>query len=704
MKIRNAIILGFAILVLAAGCSCSEKNGGGDGTTDGSDAPGDTWPDNWPDTWPDWLEIPDNMEGCDPSIRWCDGNARYWCEDDNIHFEECAEGEYCEFGECLPAACDPGEKRCTGDGQIMTCNEEGSGFGDPVACPEGQICEDGACADIVCEPDAHHCIDINTEERCNELGTAWEEIPCSPSYVCDVDECRLQICPPGLLQCVTDTSYHECNMFGTEYGAPVDCPPDTSCYEGACLSMCEIADLTRSSVGCRFYAVDQHNRYDTAPYYIVAANTNDAHTANVILENRRGGVWTTVGTAAVAPNSLTTFTPNASSQVSTTTAFGQGYAFRLTSDIPIVAYQLNAIASCTGEGSMLIPYNGLDQSYYLVTYRGYSGPSLFTIVGADDATTVQITPNFNTTGGGTIPAITAGTTASITVSECDVAQIVAADVHSDLTGTRVESDKPIAIFTGTYCSHMPGGADATSYCTWCHVTDCTSCDPLEEQLNPKTTWGRLYIAAIVPEFNWGYFKVIAEQDSTTVSFTYGADTTGLFPTGTDLPTLTLNALQNSEFELGCTTGGGGCGIALVSADKPIMLMNYIEGGSCRTNGRFGCGGKDHCPGEYADPSMIIVPPTEQFMREYIFLTPAGFTNNYVTVFRETGSTVTLDAAAVATAFLPVPGSVFEVGHVPVGEGTHHIESTLPFGIILEGYGYANSYGYPGGMKLENINP
>jgi hypothetical protein len=683
------LFFGAAAILAAWGCSCGEKNAGGDGNTDmtGDWIDGDSFA-------PDYIvELPDGAEVCDPSIRWCDGNTRYWCEGGTVHMEECGEDEVCHAGECVPKQCVPGETQCTGDGRIMTCDETGTGYSEPQSCPDGQICEDGVCVDVICTPGDSYCVGTDAEMRCNDLGTAWEEIACGASYICDINECRLQICPAGMRQCVTDTSYHICNEYGTEYGDPIDCPPDTSCFEGECLSLCQIADLSRSSVGCIFYAVDQHNRYDTADYFIVVANTDDVHTANVTLQHRRGGTWTTVGTTALAPNSLYSFQPGNSSQVSTVTAFGQGYAFKITSDIPIIAYQLNAIGTCTGEGSMLIPFNGLDSSYYVVTYRGFSGPPLMSIVGAVDGTTVQITPSQNTAAGGTIPAITAGTTATITVSECDVAQIVATDVAGDLSGTHIVASGPLAVFTGTYCSHVPQG------CTFCHVADCLSCDPLEEQMIPKTTWGRVYVADVVPEFNWGYFRIVAEQDATTVNITLSPSTTARYPSGI-LPPITLGAMQMTEFELGCTDGTGGCGLALVESDKPITLTNFIEGGECRTQR---CE-KDHCPGNYADPSMIIVPPVEQYMREYLFLTPNGFTNNYVTVIREAGSTVTLDSAPVTATFMPVPGASYEVAHLPLAVGTHHIYSTLPFGIILEGYGYANSYGYPGGMKLEVINP
>ena len=702
MKLKNKFLWSLSILlptlfiIFETGCSCSEKNGnGGDGTiepiegVDGWDGeiPGYDTPDYQP------YDLPDGVEACDPNLSYCEGNTRYWCEGGTMHSQECGEDEYCDHGECLPKTCVPGETRCTSDGKIMTCNESGSGFSDPQNCPDGQICENNVCTDIICTPGETHCEGTETLVRCNRLGTGWEEIDCGTAYICIDGSCRLEICQPGMLQCVTDTSYHQCNEYGTEFLPPVDCPPDTSCYEGQCMNLCQLADLRRSSVGCIFYAVDQHNRYDTADYFIVVANTDDTHTAHVTLQHRRGGTWTTVGTANVAPNSLYTFRPGNGSQVSTATALGQGYAFKITSDVPLIAYQLNAIGTCTGEGSMLVPFNGLDSSYYLIDYRGYSGPPLMSLIGAVDGTTVQITPSQNTAGGGSIPAITAGNTATITLNECDVAQIVAADVAGDLSGTRIVASNPIAVFTGTYCSHVPQG------CTFCHVNDCLSCDPLEEELIPRTTWGRVYVAAVVPEFNWGYFRIVAEQDGTVVNITTSASTTARYPAGI-FPPINLNSMQMTEFELGCTSGSGGCGIALIESNKPITLVNFIEGGECRTQR---CE-RDHCPGNYADPSMIIVPPVEQFMREYIFLTPSGFTNNYVTIIREVGSTTTLDSATVTATFLPVPGGRYEVGHIPVTATTHHISSTVPFGIILEGYGYANSYGYPGGMNLEIINP
>ena len=636
---------------------------------------------------------------CEPLSRECDpANPLAWrqCNATGTGWgpsNVCPDGQGCSDGYCVRQICTPGTTICAPGGLIRTCNDSGTSWNDPIPCPSGQICDEGRCTDIICTPGTSTCIDQLTESVCNDTGTGYIEETCPSGYICDSTYCRLQICIPGMTQCTGTMTREMCNSTGTDWIPATSCTGRETCRNGDCLTPCQVADLTPSSIGCTFYAVDQHNRYDTANYYIVVANTHDSWTANVRLQHRRGGSWTTVATATVAPNSLYTFSPGNSSQVAgEATALGQGYAFKITSDLPLIAYQLNAIGYCTGEGSMLVPFNGLDNSYYIITYRGYSGRPLMSLIGAVDGTTVQITPSQNTLGGGPIPAITAGNTATITLNECDVAQILAANIDGDLSGTRIVASNPIAVFTGTYCSHVPQG------CTFCHVSDCQSCDPLEEELIPKSTWGRTYVAAVSPEFNWGYFRIVAEQNGTVVNITPSASTTARYPAGI-VPPINLNSMQMTEFELGCTTGSGGCGIALIESNKPITLVNFIEGGECRTQR---CE-RDHCPGNYADPSMIIVPPVEQFLSEYIFLTPNGFTNNYVTVIRQVGSTTTLDSHTVTATFLPVPGARFEVGHIPVTATTHQISSSVPFGIILEGYGYANSYGYPGGINLARIN-
>jgi hypothetical protein len=47
---------------------------------------------------------------------------------------------------------------------------------------------------------------------------------------------------------------------------------------------------------------------------------------------------------------------------------------------------------------------------------------------------------------------------------------------------------------------------------------------------------------------------------------------------------------------------------------------------------------------------------------------------------------------------------FEVADKVIAPGAHLATSDMPFGIIGVGYTSATSYAYPGGLKLEIINP
>ena len=47
---------------------------------------------------------------------------------------------------------------------------------------------------------------------------------------------------------------------------------------------------------------------------------------------------------------------------------------------------------------------------------------------------------------------------------------------------------------------------------------------------------------------------------------------------------------------------------------------------------------------------------------------------------------------------------FTVADYQVGAGTHVITSASPFGIMGIGYTDVTSYGYPGGLALNNIAP
>ena len=82
------------------------------------------------------------------------------------------------------------------------------------------------------------------------------------------------------------------------------------------------------------------------------------------------------------------------------------------------------------------------------------------------------------------------------------------------------------------------------------------------------------------------------------------------------------------------------------------------------------------------------------------MVPNTYDQNYVTIVRTPGTTVTVDGSTVSPAsFEPVAGGAWERAWVQVEPGYHVIEGTNAFGLTAYGYAPAASYGYPGGMSI-----
>ncbi len=106
---------------------------GTDGTdgTDGSDALADA---------EDGSDAPaDGSEGSDASGDGSDGS-------DGGCPQGCAANEECVQGVCaLVMVCEPGKKFCQGLTAVKACNEDGTGFLEPVQCPDELYCSSGKC-------------------------------------------------------------------------------------------------------------------------------------------------------------------------------------------------------------------------------------------------------------------------------------------------------------------------------------------------------------------------------------------------------------------------------------------------------------------------------------------------------------------------------------------------------------------------------
>eukprot|EP00057_Strongylocentrotus_purpuratus_P025228 XP_011679702.1 PREDICTED: IgGFc-binding protein-like [Strongylocentrotus purpuratus] len=141
-----------------------------------------------------------------------------------------------------------------------------------------------------------------------------------------------------------------------------------------------------------------------------------------------------------------------------------------------------------------------------------------------------------------------------------------------ITGTRIITNASIAVGAGAKCANVPKGV---SYC-----------DHIAEQLAPFTSWGKMFLLSPFASRGSGYvFQVVAGRDRTTVLYND-----------------TVLRLNMSEFR---TIDIPSQIMEFVSSDKPITVMQYPKG-------RTSDGTANN------DPSMIRVPPIEQYVLEATF--------------------------------------------------------------------------------------
>ena len=347
---------------------------------------------------------------------------------------------------------------------------------------------------------------------------------------------------------------------------------------------------------------------------------------------------------------------------------GDNVAFRVTSDSPITAMQINPIGGATSyvpDASMLLPINSLGQAYYSMGY----GSGFVIVVATEDGTTI------NTDGG--MFVLDAFDTYTFSLA--------------DPTGFFVGSDEPVAVFSGSSCVNVPLGAG------WC--------DHIEEAVIPLAAWGTQYVAArhphrqpdLHPDPELVYWRVIAGVDDTTID----VQPAGIVPGNQITLAAAGDWLELSSAESFVLTAPD---------DEPFMAVQYMSGGSIVFNTPM-C-----TPGPaVGDPYMMQMVPAAQWLTSLPFLTDTSYAMDFVILVREAGVQVELDCLGVVDGshFEAIPGTPYEVGSVELDidgmggeggclDGQQFVVSSEPVGVMVGGYDCAASYGYPGGLSLDAL--
>ncbi len=526
-------------------------------------------------------------------------------------------------------------------------------------------------------------------------------------------------CVPGSKSCVGN-EVHKCSADGTntdELVETCDVQNGLVCSKGKCSDACQVAEDQPSNVGCEFWAVDLDqqdglNDPASAPWGVVLSNASQMQ-ANVTIELNSAPVGQpptpqTVKQISVAPGSLETVIlptreldcgvkPNDYGSPGTCLSSN---AYRITSSAPIVVYQFNVFENAfSNDASLLLPTNALGKIYRVIGWpAGHPTPinfpgiglivdrSYVTVVGTQANTQVTVRPSFRIRGNPPIAATPAGGDIVVTLGPFDVLNLETDDAvlgeqaAGDLSSTVVLSTAPVAVFSGVETTSAPGEVKVPTPPGWASGDSCCL-DHLEEQMFPAESLGNNYVIARSPVRSTGSFK---EPD--VLRFLGVAETANV--TTTLPPPYDSFTLAPGELKTTWTQDD-----IIVTTDKPIMVGQILVS-------------NEYVDGPYiGDPSLTVFPPVEQYRTEYVILTPPSWTQNYVVIIAEVGSSVILDGSATSCPTTPsgtIGGVAYESRRCPLVQGVHNLSGDKPFGIVAYGYGSAGSYAFTGGADVERI--
>ena len=311
--------------------------------------------------------------------------------------------------------------------------------------------------------------------------------------------------------------------------------------------------------------------------------------------------------------------------------------------------------------------------------------SFFGFVTTEPDTTITITPvtTISTSFVG-FSVLLRGRNYTATVSAAGTS--VAGTATSDLSGTRVVSDKPLSFITGHECGLIP--------------SDKTACDHSVEQVPPTETWGfKFFLVPLSTRSGDGY-RILASRGGTECNVTCTAAAASLSET--------ITLARPGDFrQLIYTTR-----YCSVECNRPVLIFQFSLGHSYDEVAR-------------SDPFAVMIPPVGQYSNNYdlvFFESKEVDTRGEKVVFEAwiniaipaeyDPSGLRFDGSPLSgVRFIDVACSDGEVcsrvaQYKPTSDtGSHkleHIDPNVRFTATVYGWDRENTYGYVGGMNFDCI--
>ena len=319
------------------------------------------------------------------------------------------------------------------------------------------------------------------------------------------------------------------------------------------------------------------------------------------------------------------------------------------------------------EASLVLPTPALGSDYYVLGYSGRQSnrgefPSTFAVVATEDDTELVITDLQAATQGNR----SVGDDIAVVLNQGEVYQVRAAIGTTDLTGTRVTTSAPVALYSGAAWSGVPGES-------------CPTFDNLLEINYPISQWGTDYLGVTTLRNTSHLYRVIAAENNTSV----------LVQGNTD-QVITLQAGGYADFSRSETVN--------ITADRPVLVAQYLLGSNCNGHPVSGLG----------DPSFFLLNELTQTLDTVTVFNSRleEISENFLTIVFRSGDegSVKLDGNLLTSPIEETPTGDYRYTRVQVADGNHTITSA-GCGVIVTVYGYGNaeSYAYGGGAAFRNIN-
>ena len=569
-----------------------------------------------------------------------------------------------------------------------------------------------------------------------------------------------------------------------------------TCVDGRCINLCQMAVMEHAYLGCEFYAADLDNAYDPRvgdasmqQYAIVVSNGNRFPTM-VTIERDRGtfggtSMPETIQMAPIGPGDLEIFrlprreVDGSSSFSSCTTdatcdqgehcwcAMGtipsatstdchcrnarlatghndgthsavSSNGYRVRSTLPVAAYQFNPldnVAVFSNDASMLLPTAAIGIHYTVnswpqtlarttnpTTNGNFDLRATLTVIGTAESSSATITlgPHVGEVVG--IPGVMPGPlmpndVLHFNLGPFDVINLETNAFNGDFTGTTILSQNSVSVFAGSEAADSPRFDDIAN-------RQCCA-DHLEEQVLPDDTLGQHFYVGLTPSRAVALNHAFITTDSVAMGaqpeyiriLAIDAGTTTI-RTSLPIPNDMIMLAQGHDVILTTTQN------VRIDADHRISVMQIMAS-------QDATGIDLRYPG--GDPSLISVPPVDQYRSDYVFLTPLYYAFDFLTIIAPAQASILLDGMPLdprACSVGPADGvmrgmhdpppdtlvyqcqlsfpDVIGLPNVRVTAGVQHdgfhtLQGTMPISLLVSGFDLYVSYAYPGGLNLRPLH-